>query len=188
MWISIALWRWRAARAAGRSQVLTTAAATGAWSGLREFRVVHREFEDADQTQCSYYLEPVDGAPLPSFRAGQFLTLTLAIADHRAVSTVTRCYSLSDCPDPRRYRLTIKRLLAPASQPELPAGLASNYLHDRVHEGNVLKARAPAGNFFIDSDAATPAVFIACGIGVTPIMSMLRYVIAEQPLRPVHLY
>jgi uncharacterized protein len=33
-----------------------------------------------------------------------------------------------------------------------------------------------------------PAVFVAGGIGITPMMSMLRWCVAEQPERPVHLF
>jgi hypothetical protein len=39
-------------------------AVIGAWPGWRDFRVLRREFEDAAQTQCSFHLQPVDGAPL----------------------------------------------------------------------------------------------------------------------------
>jgi hypothetical protein len=35
--------------------------ATGAWAGLRPFRVARRHFKDSGATQCSFYLEPVDG-------------------------------------------------------------------------------------------------------------------------------
>jgi ferredoxin-NADP reductase len=48
--------------------------------------------------------------------------------------------------------------------------------------------KAPSGHFFIDPDASVPAVFIAGGIGVTPMMSMLRWCMAEQPERLIHLY
>lgn len=157
---------------------------TGAWSGWREFRVARREFEDGAHTQCSFYLEPVDGALLPAFRPGQFLTFSLPIAGR----VITRCYSLSDQPDPRCYRITVKRVPSPADRPDLPPGLSSNHFHDGVHEGDVLKVRAPAGHFFIDPDPAVPAVLIAGGIGITPMMSMLSWCLAAQPERTVHLY
>ena len=48
--------------------------------------------------------------------------------------------------------------------------------------------RAPAGHFFIDPDPHIPAVLIAGGIGITPMMSMLRWSLAEQPERTVRLY
>jgi ferredoxin-NADP reductase len=42
-------------------------AVTGAWSGWRDFRIIRREFEDVGQTQCSFYLQPVDGVLLTPF-------------------------------------------------------------------------------------------------------------------------
>jgi ferredoxin-NADP reductase len=165
----------------------------GAWSGWREFRVVRREFEDAAQTQCSFHLQPVDGAPLTPFQPGQYLTFSLKVPGDVAAApvaerSITRCYSLSDRPDPTGYRITIKRARPPAAQPELPPGVSSGYFHDRVHEGDVLQVKAPSGHFFIDRDASVPAVFIAGGIGITPMMSMLRWCVAEQPQRLVHLF
>ena len=65
--------------------------------------------------------------------------------------------------------------------------MSSNHFHDRVQVGDVLKVKAPSGHFFIDSDASVPAVLVAGGIGITPMMSMLRWCLAEQPGRRVHL-
>jgi len=165
-----------------------------AWSGWREFRVTRREYEDAACTQCSFHLEPVDGQPLPPFRPGQFLTFSLDVpraadeGDRVGVRAVTRCYSLSDRPDPAHYRVTIKRVPAPADRPGVAPGLASGHFHDRVQAGDVLRVKAPAGHFVIDDDASVPAVLIAGGIGITPMMSMLRGSLAEQPARRLHLY
>jgi hypothetical protein len=169
------------------------ASATGAWSGWRDFRVARREFEDAAQSQCSFHLQPVDGAPLKPFQPGQYLTFSLKVPDPVAgvpggERSVTRCYSLSDRPDPTGYRITVKRVPPPAAQPQLPPGVSSSHFHDRVHEGDVVQVKAPSGHFFIDPDWSVPAVFIAGGIGITPMMSMLRWCVAEQPERRVHLY
>ncbi|MDE2370157.1 MAG: 2Fe-2S iron-sulfur cluster binding domain-containing protein [Burkholderiales bacterium] len=166
---------------------------SGAWSGWREFRVVRREFEDAARTQCSFHLQPVDGRPLAPYQPGQYLTFSLKLPGGAAAASVaersiTRCYSLSDRPDPTGYRITIKRVAPPADQPELPPGVSSGYFHDRVHEGHVLRVKAPSGHFYIDPDANVPAVFIAGGIGITPMMSMLLWCAGEQPERLVHLY
>jgi ferredoxin-NADP reductase len=171
----------------------TVTAVKGAWSGWRAFRVVRREFEDAAQTQCSFYLEAVDGVPLTPFQPGQYLTFSLKVPEGVAAGpggarTITRCYSLSDRPDSAGYRVTIKRALAPADRQDLPPGVSSSYFHDRVHEGDVLQVKAPSGHFFIDPDASVPAVLIAGGIGITPMLSMLRWCIEEQPGRPLHLY
>ena len=191
--VSIAVWGRRgvAAKNTVAADGQIPSAAQGAWSGWREFRVARREFEDVKRTQCSFYLEPVDGATLPPFRPGQFLTFALRVAGvggQGEERTVTRCYSLSDRPDPTSYRITIKRVPVPADRPDVPPGASSNHFHDRVREGDVLKVKAPSGQFFIDSDPNVPVVLIAGGIGITPMMSMLRWCLAEQPERTVHLY
>ena len=166
---------------------------SGAGPGWREFRVVRREFEDAARTQCSFYLEPVDGVPLTPFKPGQYLTFSIRVGDNLSGvqgsgRTITRCYSLSDGPRPTGYRVTIKRVLPPAGRPDLPPGASSGHFHDRVEEGDILTVKAPSGHFFIDPDPAVPAVLIAGGIGVTPMMSMLQWCLAEQPQRIVYLY
>jgi uncharacterized protein len=167
--------------------------AASAWPGWREFRVARREFEDAGQTQCSFYLVPTDGAALPAFRPGQFLTFALQLADPSATPpdrqrSVIRCYSLSDPPNPGHYRVTIKRVPAPENRAGAPPGRASKHFHDQVQVGSVLQVKAPAGHFCIDADARVPAVFVAAGIGITPLLSMLSWCLSTQPARPLHLY
>jgi ferredoxin-NADP reductase len=181
----------RAAPAAPRPDDVTRT--DTAWQGLRTFRVTKREYEDAAQSQCSFHLQPVDGAPLPAFRPGQFLTFTLeaeAPGPEGAIAarTITRCYSLSDAPDPTHYRVTIKRVPAPRDHPEYLPGRASNHFHDRVQVGDVLEVKAPGGRFFLDPDPDASVVLIAGGIGITPMMSMLRWCAGIQPQRPVFLY
>ena len=193
--IGVSVRRWRAASAAAQwpSPSTPSARPDSAWAGWREFRVSQRAFEDAAQSQCSFYLQPVDGRPLPAFKPGQFLTFSLDVPDGESNGTartraITHCYSLSDRPDPAHYRVTIKRVPPPADHPEFEPGLSSNHFHDRVQVGDVLRVKAPSGHFFIDPDPAVPAVLIAGGIGVTPMMSMLRWCVAQQPQRVLHLY
>jgi hypothetical protein len=128
--LGVGLWRRRSR--SGEPNALTEAPAagapTGAWPGWREFRVVRRVFEDRAQTQCSFYLEPVDGGTLPAFKPGQFLTFQLQLTDGEGAAqgtgrTLTRCYSLSDRPGEASYRITVKRAPPPTGQAGLPAGL-----------------------------------------------------------------
>lgn len=193
--VGMGIWLWRRRSVAEipsvALQVRAAQVASGAWAGWRTFRVARSEFEDRAHTQCSFYLEPVDGAALPPFKPGQFLTFSVRVADAAeagGLRTITRCYSLSDRPDPSSYRVTVKRVAAPVDRPELPPGASSSHFHDRVREGDVLDVKAPSGHFFIDPDPAVPAVLIAGGIGITPMMSMLRWCLAEQPGRTLHLY
>jgi len=210
--VGVMLWRRRALLAAQEPEPLPQRvdapqglSAAGAWPGWREFRVTRRQFEDEAKTQCSFHLQPLDGAPLPAFRPGQYLSFALQLARPadvaagaavgaaaeaatRAEFRLTRCYSLSDRPDPAEYRITVKRVPPPLGQETLPPGLSSTHFHDDVQVGAVLQVKAPAGHFYIDPDALVPAILIAGGIGITPMMSMLRWCVAQQPERMVLLF
>jgi ferredoxin-NADP reductase len=164
-----------------------TPSAVAAWAGYRTFHVECKVLEDADGQICSFYLVPKDGKPLPVFLPGQFLTFQLdATGQSGAVQSVIRCYSLSDAPQPDRYRISVKRALAPVSS-SFAAGVSSNYLHDHIKVGSALQVRAPAGHFYIDPSGA-PVVLIGGGIGITPLWSMLNWCLATQPGREVWLF
>lgn len=188
--LSIAFWRWRRARAASAASAGEARPSPApAWSGWRDFCVTLRTPEDASGSQCSFYLQPVDRAPLLPYLPGQFLTFDVPVADSSGGSgTVTRCYSLSDKPAADGYRVTIKRALAPQAAPSAPPGVASAYFHDVVREGHVLRVKAPSGQFCLDPDPAVPSILVAGGVGITPMMSMLLWAVAEQPGRTIHLY
>lgn len=158
-----------------------------AWSGLRTFRVERKALEDTTEQVCSFYLVPEDGKPLPPFLPGQFLTFCLDVpSSHGGTQTVIRCYSLSDAPQPSGYRVSIKRAPAPVGGAVLP-GISSNYFHDHVEMGSLLQVRAPSGHFHIDRSAA-PVVLIGGGIGITPMLSMVNWSLAEQTGREVWLF
>jgi ferredoxin-NADP reductase len=161
---------------------LTEPASVAAWSGLRSFRVVRKEAEDAAQSICSFYLVPEDSQPLPTFLPGQFLTFSLDAGGEKIV----RCYSLSDAPRPEHYRVSIKRVPPPPGS-DLPPGRSSNHFHDHVGVGDILQVRAPGGHFHIDR-SDSPVVLIGGGIGITPMLSMLHWCLAEQPGREVWLF
>ena len=158
-----------------------------AWSGWRPFRISARGFEDESRSQCSFALQPVDGLPLAPFRPGQFLTFLIPGAAADAASLL-RCYSLSDRPRPDHYRITVKRMLAPQNRPDVPPGIGSAWFHDSIEIGDIVQVRAPAGQFVIDEDSGVPAVFIAGGIGITPMLSMILWCLDTQPGRTLRLY
>ena len=104
----------------------------------------------------------------------------------------SRCYSLSDAPAPAgqqgEYRVTIKRLVPPANAPAgTPGGRISNQFHE-LAENAVVDVYAPSGRFVLDKDAQRPVVLIAGGVGITPMVSMLNWVVTHQPQRPVWLF
>ena len=161
--------------------------ATAAWQGLRTFYVERKVLEDASAQICSFYLVPEDGKHLPPFLPGQFLTFQLSIpVQSGGTQSVTRCYSLSDAPQPHSYRVSIKRAPAPAGDTFAP-GVSSNFFHDHVVVGSRLQVRAPTGHFHIDRSDA-PVVLIGGGIGITPMLSMLNWCLTEQSGREVWLF
>lgn len=158
-----------------------------AWPGLRGFTVVQKQWEDAARSICSFYLVPQDALPLPPFQPGQFLTFQLDLPNSRgSTAPVIRCYSLSDAPDPMRYRVSIKRATPPEGSP-VPPGRSSNFFHDQIDVGSVLQVRAPSGHFYLDHSDA-PVVLIGGGVGITPILSMLNACLKQQSGREVWLF
>jgi ferredoxin-NADP reductase len=152
------------------------------WPSYRKFVIDQIVPESAFAK--SIYLRPADGQPLAPYLPGQHLPLRLAIPG--ANEPIYRLYTLSDCFHGQdRYRLTIKKEAPPADKPHLPGGLSSGYFTDIARAGDVIEAKAPNGNFYLDVTRQHPVVFIAGGIGVTPLLAMVNAVVRQQPTRPV---
>jgi nitric oxide dioxygenase len=158
------------------------AAQPGGWNGYRSL-VVDRKVPENDII-TSFYLRSADGSSLPPFKPGQYITVKI---DHPQNPTSPRNYSLSDRPGTGYYRISVKRELGPAKN--LPAGLVSNYLHDHVREGESLQVGPPCGEFTLDAVEASdrPVVLLSGGIGITPILSMLKSLAHCRTARPVYL-
>jgi nitric oxide dioxygenase len=144
-------------------------AAPGGWNGYRPFVVAGKAVESSVIT--SFYLRPADGEPLPPFKPGQYVTVKF---DNLPTPTAPRNYSLSDRPRTEFYRISVKREVA--ISPGSPAGIVSNHLHDRIQERDVISVGPPCGEFTLDPAAPRdrPVVFLSGGIGITPIMAMLK--------------
>lgn len=159
-------------------------ASPAGWRGLRSLRVAQRVVESPDASVCSFHLVPEDGQPLPSFHPGQFLTFELDMPEG---DRLVRCYSLSDAPHADHFRVSIKRVPPPPGQANLPPGRSSNHFHDHIAVGTTLNVRAPSGHFYLEPGSA-PVVLIAGGVGITPMLSMLNWSLAQQPEREVWLF
>ncbi|XZE45587.1 NO-inducible flavohemoprotein [Pirellulaceae bacterium SH467] len=154
--------------------------ASGGWTGRREF-VVDRKVQESEII-TSFYLKPADGGLIPDFLPGQYITLHI---DHPTTPTSPRNYSLSDAPNGKYFRISVKREPSPNSS--APDGLISNHLHDRVKQGDTIAIGPPCGEFTIDPKAwgKRPVVFIAGGIGVTPLLSMAKALTASPKVLPI---
>jgi ferredoxin-NADP reductase len=133
---------------------------------LRRIRARVIEVRDETHDVKTFVLRP--NARFPAYRAGSFVTLQLSI-DGRALE---RSYSLSSAPAQQgSIAFTVKRV---------PGGRVSNWLSDHVHVGDVLSLSAPAGQFVLPRELPPKLVMLAAGSGITPVMSMLRQLIAER--------
>lgn len=96
------------------------------------------------------------------YLAGQHYVVRLTAPDGY---TASRSYSVGSAPDgSREIELTVERL---------PEGEISSFLHDEVVVGDTLEMRGPIGGWFVWR-GDTPALLIAGGSGLVPLMAMLR--------------
>ena len=107
----------------------------------------------------SYDLRPLEGGDLPPFTAGAHIDLTLP-------NGLVRSYSLVN-PQSERHRYVI------AVQKDRASRGGSKWVHENFRAGDVLGVNGPRNNFALDETAAK-SIFIAGGIGITPILSMIQ--------------
>jgi nitric oxide dioxygenase len=153
----------------------------GGWNGFRPF-VVDRKVPESDLI-TSFYFRPHDNGLLPAFKPGQYITLRI---DRPATKASPRNYSLSDKPNPSYYRISVKK--ESGATANSPVGLVSNCLHNEIQVGDIVEIGPPCGEFTIDPATANdrPIVFLAGGIGVTPLLSMAKSLVFEGVLAPIY--
>ena len=99
-----------------------------------------------------------------SYQPGQFITFILNIDGHE----VRRSYSMSSSPSrPHLLEVTIKRV---------SGGLVSNWFCDHVKLGDELTIKGPSGKFTCFNYPSSKMLFIGAGSGITPILSMSRWI------------
>jgi nitric oxide dioxygenase len=157
------------------------ATASGGWNGFRPF-IVERKVPESDVI-TSFYLRPADGGAVADFKPGQYVTVRI---DHPHTPTSPRNYSLSDRPGAGHYRISVKR--EPSRVPGAPAGLISNHLHAGVHEGDTVEIGPPCGEFTLDPAEANgrPIALISGGVGITPVLSMLKTLVHHEVETPIY--
>ncbi|MFF0156606.1 PDR/VanB family oxidoreductase [Streptomyces sp. NPDC005263] len=119
--------------------------------------VVDARVQAADGV-VSLVLRRPDGGPLPAWTPGAHIDLLLD-------NGLVRQYSLCGNPtDPAVWQIAVLR------EPESRGG--SSYVHDRLVEGSALRVRGPRNTFPLR--AAERHLFIAGGVGITPILAMVE--------------
>jgi len=104
-----------------------------------------------------------------SFKSGQYITIEHEIGSEN----VRRSYSISSSPE---YGIEIGVKL-------VPNGLMSTFLTTKLKERDILKVMPPTGNFILDIDKKNENQYvgICAGSGITPILSMIKNVINNEP-------
>ncbi len=130
----------------------------GGWRGFRNFAISDVVAETPEV--MSFYLEPADDKPILAFEGGQFVGVKFEglSSGYNAI----RQYSLSGKSGEPHYRITAK---------EEKGGLVSRFLH-RLGKGDLVSLTAPGGSFTLN-ETHDKHIFIAAGVGITPLISML---------------
>lgn len=132
-------------------------------SSTTEFDVLVTDRRDAATDVVSLTFQRKDGAALPPWTPGAHIDLLLA-------PDLERQYSLCGDPaEPDRWQVAVLR------EPEGRGGSA--FVHDKLSVGDHLTVRGPRNNFELEH--AARYVFIAGGIGITPILPMIAHVEAK---------
>lgn len=125
--------------------------------------------ETADARSIRFAVPPELG-PVFRFRAGQHLTLRTFIGGEE----VRRNYSLCVAPHERALKVTVK---------QIAGGAFSNWVARELKVGDQLDVMPPHGSFTIDFESTRSRRYVAFagGSGITPIMSLARTALAEEP-------
>ncbi|MEO6580962.1 MAG: 2Fe-2S iron-sulfur cluster-binding protein [Sphingomicrobium sp.] len=125
---------------------------------------------ETDEAMSIRFDIPYELADAFRFKAGQHLTLKADIDGEE----VRRNYSLCVAPDEGITQVTVKRIAG---------GRFSNWVADSLRAGDSIDVMSPVGSFTVpfDPTASRRYVGIAGGSGITPIMSLIRTALSEEP-------
>lgn len=125
--------------------------------------------ETADTVSVAFDV-PEDLRDLFRFTQGQYLTLRTVIdgSDQR------RSYSICTAPHEQDLRVAIKKV---------PGGVFSTFANERLHVGDELRVMPPQGRFFTELSPNHQKLYVAfaAGSGITPVMSILKSVLHDEP-------
>ncbi|MGH8117375.1 MAG: MOSC domain-containing protein [Rhodanobacteraceae bacterium] len=165
-----------AERAAGtgwaeNNGIILNSGARAAWPGFRRLRVTEVRQETADVVVLDLALDAAATAPVTS--AGQFVALRLPTG--KAGASVIRSYSVIDTSRPGHYPIAVKCD---------PGGAAGDFFRNHVRAGDTVEVAAPRGGFVLRGGQQA-VVLLSAGIGVTPVLAMLRGLADARATRPV---
>jgi len=136
---------------------------------FHELRVAEIVPETAEANSIRFEIPP-ELRDAFAFRAGQHLTLKAEIGGEE----VRRNYSLCTAPDDQDWLVTVKRIAG---------GVFSNWVGDQLKPGDLVEVMPPHGSFTTEFDAlqARRYVAFAGGSGITPVISLIRTALRQEP-------
>ncbi|MCY4044399.1 MAG: FAD-binding oxidoreductase [Cellvibrionales bacterium] len=134
---------------------------TNDFVGFKSFRI--ERIVQESNTVKSFYFQPEDGSIIPDALPGQFISVRVKPEGYP--NQQIRQYTLSDI---NQLRISVKKE---------PEGLVSSHLHG-LQVGDLVELQSPSGHF-IHKNSAKKSVFIAGGVGITPLFSMLKSLVAK---------
>lgn len=137
--------------------------------------VVSRVLKETFETNSITFKVPPELKDKFSFRPGQFVVIKLMIDGME----YNRPYSMSSAPYEDNLTITVKRLRG---------GVVSNYLIDHAKVGLSLMVKEPEGDFYYETSSKTRNHFvISAGSGITPMLSIIKAILLDEPLSKVYL-
>lgn len=105
------------------------------------------------------------------FTQGQHLTLR----SHLGGEEQRRSYSICSGVDDEELRIGVRKVAG---------GLVSTWINEQFHAGDSIDVLPPEGRFFVPLDAQSARHYLglAGGSGITPILSIMKTVLAREPL------
>jgi ferredoxin-NADP reductase len=146
--------------ATGQSPTASAQPAGKKWSGkLRVAQIFH----ETPDVKTFRMMNPLGGVSPFEYLPGQFLTVMVQMDG----KPVKRSYTIASSPTQHDYvEITVKHK---------EGGEVSGFLHTGVREGDLLDLSAPSGSFTFTGRECKCILLIGGGVGITPLMSVLRY-------------
>lgn len=120
---------------------------------------------------------PAELSEIFEYKQGQYVTLRFNLNDEE----VRRAYSMSSSPLDNRLTVTVKRV---------QGGLVSNWINDRAKVGSDIEVMSPQGRFYttLKPENRKTYYLFGGGSGITPLMSIAKTVLEEEPQSTVFLF
>jgi ring-1,2-phenylacetyl-CoA epoxidase subunit PaaE len=137
---------------------------------FRPLKILEIRNETDDCVSVSFHV-PDEWKEEFKFKAGQNVTLRTKIRGEE----IRRSYSICSSPHDDELRVAIKKV---------EEGLFSSHAHAYFKSGQVLDVLAPTGNFVLTIDPSNKKHYVAfaAGSGITPVISLLKTILKEEPL------